>query len=697
MKNHIHCFILFCLFLLSARNANAQSNVLGLELSRYYYRIDALDNGVVEYDENEHCGMFPNGTYYMWGVSLIVEHMLFGRVILANGEEQRNYDHKMGEGYLLEPPFGIKEIYKYPPPVVVVDGAQSTPAFKAIVDPTISADKMYVIYKKHSPWMHIRYEGYQFVNQLYGDFTILKTNYKLTFDDDSFPASTPDSDADTTQTINNFYIFKAYRLSQTSYTGITDLDPSGSWFIHHGAMWASTMKVPSIVPNNDRKELVVTYGWTGSHPELTVFKTGGPRFDATGFPRYKPIADGVLMSTPYNGFALLHCDKSPKDKSDWVNGNPYASRVRVSFNNERGEAQWPGSKSTWDYFITPGPGTYEVSTIEDGSDTNPATIAGKLPVQVWGGWNLVKNDSVTLVHVLGAGSISRAEARRVGNAWAKWYEFGNIPEAYIDDPKLGHVLVDDKVKNQILARGKDSLTVAMQRAQELWENRLECPHPYPSPDLTVSSGPYSVTLEWDDVQAKYPKHDGGNVTTYRIYRKLGHFEDEYPTEAGKNLYWRMIQELPVKDLTKSSKGLFVYVDNGLNVGEDYHYSITAVSDKRSGINGTGPYLESSRWTNRSSLPARPFVPGKSYLDSIVVVPNPYYIYGQRMNFDSDNNRLMFANLPPYCVLSVYNVMGDLVYRIEHQSGTSNEIWDQITDSNQFIASGIYILVVTDAR
>ncbi len=696
MKKVVYCYTLLCLLILPYRSANSQSNILGLELSRYYYRIDALDGGVVEYDENEHCGMFPNGTYYMWGVSNIKEHMLFGQIILANGEEQRNYDHSVGDGYMLEPPFGVREIYKYAPPVVVVDGAQSTPAFEAIVDPTIQADKMYVIFKKHSPWMHIRYEGYQFVNAYYGDFTILKTNYKLTFDDDSFPATTPDSDADTTQTVKNFYVFKSYRLSQTAYTGITDLDPSGSWFIHHGAMWASTMKIPSIVPNNDRKELIVTYGWTGSHPDLTVFKTGGPRFDATGFPRFSPIPDGVLMSTLYSGFTLLHCDQSPANKTDWVDKQPYASRVRVSFNNERGEAQWPGTKKTWDYFIPPGPGIYDISTLEDGSDSNPMTIEGKQPVQIWGGWNLVKNDSVTVVHVLGAGSISREVARRVGNAWATWYEFGDVPGAYFSDAKLGRVLVNDEVKNKIIARGKDSLTVAMQRAQELWENGLKCPQPYPSPDLMISSGPYSITLEWDDVQQKYPEHDGGNVVAYRIYRKLGHFEDEYPTEAGKNLYWQLVTEMPVNGLTKSPRGLFTFTDTGLNVGEDYHYAVTAVSDKRCGINGTGPYLESSQWSNRSALPARPFVPGKSFLDSVVVVPNPYYVYGQRMNFDSDNNRLMFANLPPYCVLSVYSVTGDLVYKIEHQSGTSNEFWDQITNANQFIASGIYILVISDA-
>jgi hypothetical protein len=43
------------------------------------------------------------------------------------------------------------------------------------------------------------------------------------------------------------------------------------------------------------------------------------------------------------------------------------------------------------------------------------------------------------------------------------------------------------------------------------------------------------------------------------------------------------------------------------------------------------------------------------------------------------------------------VIGDLIHTINHDSGTSTAFWDQITSSNQFIASGVYILLVTDAQ
>lgn len=329
-----------------------------------------------------------------------------------------------------------------------------------------------------------------------------------------------------------------------------------------------------------------------------------------------------------------------------------------------------------------------------------------MPVQIWGGWpELRMGDSVTVVHALGSGSISRKEAREVGAAWAKWYQNPGDPEAYyddpFDDPDLGSVLVDDAKKNEIVHWGKDSLALAMRRAQELWENDLVCPRPYPSPDLYVYSAPNAVRLEWADVEVDYPDHEGGSVTAFRIYRKMGHFWDDYPNEAGKNIYWEMIKEIPVASLVKNDKGYFEYTDPGLKIGENYFYAVTAVSDVRAAINPEpgepNPYLESSRWSNRSQLPAVPFRPGKSYLDSVVVVPNPYYIKGQLMNFVSDNNQLMFTNLPPFCTLRIYNVTGDLIHKIVHDSGTSSEYWDQITPTNQYIASGVYILVITDAE
>ncbi len=686
---------------------NAQSAVMNLDLSRYAWRVGVEDLDVLDYGHSEHTGKFPNGSWYAYGISWARDIWIWGRITLADGEEVREYRSKAQytSTYLQELPFGSWEISKYPYPKVIVDGIESNPhpltdkgPLRKIVDPTIKADKMFVSYRKMSPWMYVRYEMSQYVNTYYGDFNIQKYTYIISFDDDPFPETIPDLDADTTQTINKFYVVKAYRPGTQSVSGKMDIDPNGSWFVHHGGFWTSSWEVESIVPGCDRDKLVISYGWDGDHPNLVSFTSGGAAWDDTGEPRRVPFPDGNILSPAYSGFSLLHCDKSPSDPTDEVSQNPYTSRVQVDYLAFRGDdSAWPGSLSAWNYLIKPGPGFYEKSTLELGTNTNPTTLEGKLAVQVWGGWDLNMGDSVSVVHAVGAGSISRPEARALGWAWANWYQFGDVPEAYYDDPVLGNVLATDIIKNNIIARGKDSLKVSMQRAQELWENDLECPRPYPSPDLFITSGPYSVNLEWADVMTKYPAHEGGNVIAYRIYRKKGHFEDEYQHEAGQNIYWSMIKELPVAELQLSAGALYSYVDIGLVVGEDYHYAVTAVSDKRCGIDGSGPFLESSKWSNRSLIPAIPIIPGKSRLDSVVVVPNPYYIQGGLLNFISDNNQLMFANLPPYCTLYIYNITGDLIHTIEHTDGSSVDFWEQITQNNQYIASGVYILVVKEAQ
>jgi hypothetical protein len=56
-----------------------------------------------------------------------------------------------------------------------------------------------------------------------------------------------------------------------------------------------------------------------------------------------------------------------------------------------------------------------------------------------------------------------------------------------------------------------------------------------------------------------------------------------------------------------------------------------------------------------------------------------------------------VNLPPVCTIRIYTEAGDLVRTIKHGVGDSlpsgDEFWDQITDFNQEVVSGIYVAVV----
>ena len=110
----------------------------------------------------------------------------------------------------------------------------------------------------------------------------------------------------------------------------------------------------------------------------------------------------------------------------------------------------------------------------------------------------------------------------------------------------------------------------------------------------------------------------------------------------------------------------------------------------------GQKLESSRYVNRSSLPAMSFKAGLDASDRVKVVPNPATIDAGGLGFPGEEDQILFANLPYKCKLKVFTETGDLITTIEHL-GTDQEIWFQRTDANQYVASGIYILAVTEAK
>ncbi|MDD3966990.1 MAG: hypothetical protein PHP63_08105, partial [Candidatus Marinimicrobia bacterium] len=104
----------------------------------------------------------------------------------------------------------------------------------------------------------------------------------------------------------------------------------------------------------------------------------------------------------------------------------------------------------------------------------------------------------------------------------------------------------------------------------------------------------------------------------------------------------------------------------------------------------------SRYANRSQLPARPFKAGLNTSANVRVVPNPATLNAGGMGSPGDENQIVFAQLPYKCKIMIFTETGDLVDSFEH-IGTDQEIWRQRTDNNQFVASGIYILLIRQAE
>jgi hypothetical protein len=88
---------------------------------------------------------------------------------------------------------------------------------------------------------------------------------------------------------------------------------------------------------------------------------------------------------------------------------------------------------------------------------------------------------------------------------------------------------------------------------------------------------------------------------------------------------------------------------------------------------------------------------KTQLENIKVVPNPYVataIWEPRNNFSNGRGErsIHFIHLPKQCTIRIFNVRGELVDTIEHNStlndGTAD--WDLLSKDNIEVAYGIYI-------
>jgi hypothetical protein len=156
------------------------------------------------------------------------------------------------------------------------------------------------------------------------------------------------------------------------------------------------------------------------------------------------------------------------------------------------------------------------------------------------------------------------------------------------------------------------------------------------------------------------------------------------------------------------------LDNLLN-GWQYVYSVTAFDegDPENDLD----VLESSSLANYQRI-----VPGTPVVEDvnveIGVYPNPYY--GNAI-WDGSAERLRkiyFYNLPEQCEITIYTLAGDIVKKIIHDAASNGadtrwfqnyasdgkqvfaggeDTWDLITNSDQAIATGLYLFTVKNKK
>jgi len=125
---------------------------------------------------------------------------------------------------------------------------------------------------------------------------------------------------------------------------------------------------------------------------------------------------------------------------------------------------------------------------------------------------------------------------------------------------------------------------------------------------------------------------------------------------------------------------------------DYEVGDQIAVTFKGGIAGTNgasalPSPNSKLVTSASSAAVTKY--SEAVLDQIKIVPNPYLI-GHISQTTTDVPKLFFNHLPPVCTIRIFNVAGDLIKTINHNNGTSQEVWDLLSDGRQKVASQLLV-------
>jgi len=560
---------------------------------------------------------------------------------------------------------------RYRPPDIVVDGVKLNPPYRWQVDPALVADEV-CEFEDLMPVYGIRahVKLYAFSNPELSDIILWETTLKFTGEiklpREKPPKRLPD------QTIEFWWPFSisfgpsiAGNREVYGGYGFEGEDDLDSWF-----------KRPSqLVIGTPRRDLLIAYYWDTYSKNLA----GTPRYpngslDNSGDP---DRVVGHLYSTQIPGYALLYASKSPSDASDDTT-QPFSIPHATIVKDLWGRRDF-GLRDT--YIGMDSRGRFPLDAITQGWVTQPEK--GPMRFVTVGPYRLTKDeahnryDSVTFVYAIGVGSISWEAADSIGKAWF-------------------NKQIADQQKDDFILTGKDSLFNALDRAYWAWTRLRQgqrIPAPPPPPDVNVQSGPDRIFVRWSYPDPSYFRDavtGADDWYAWRVYRKKGAYYVNDPLDQYSGEHWELIYETHDRNQT-------MYIDTNVVRGVSYYYAVTAVDDgsQNNGI-FPGQKLESSRYANRTQMPASAFKPGLSIGGKVRVVPNPATVAAGPLGFPGTPDKILFVNLPVKCTLSIYTETGDLVKRWDHY-GKADDEWDQRTADNQYVASGIYLLAVTGAE
>lgn len=222
-----------------------------------------------------------------------------------------------------------------------------------------------------------------------------------------------------------------------------------------------------------------------------------------------------------------------------------------------------------------------------------------------------------------------------------------------------------------------------------WEVRVE-------PDLVTTGN----VVIWDtDIESIVdPDYGSNDIAGYHIWRAV--YSSIGP--------WELIGTVNKGDATYLSGSEYRFSDNNAGLGFLYYYAVSSFDTGHSNWpldaaawtafnngNAAVPALESIKTLYKSGGFPQPFTtkraPGSALTD-VRVYPNPF-VKSSGFETRGAGDIINFANVPGVCTIKIFTFRGDLIKTIEHNTGFGSATWDQLTDTGQWIESGIYFYQV----
>jgi len=210
------------------------------------------------------------------------------------------------------------------------------------------------------------------------------------------------------------------------------------------------------------------------------------------------------------------------------------------------------------------------------------------------------------------------------------------------------------------------------------DNHWVIPVPPKVPELHYSASEGVVSLIWSNISEVTPDLISGAIdfAGYRIFRS--------PWRPGN---WELLASYTVAEGNIQRN----YTDPDVTLGIPYYYAVTAF-DTEGLESGKTNYMKDHKG---AEIPLYVVSTLGRTLDSVRVVPNPYY--GSASWEAQYEDKIKFMYLPQNCRIKIFTVSGDLVKEILHMGVSGDEDWNLVCDSGIKASSGLYVYKIEQSN